>query len=102
METFVVYIRDLIKDYRNLKVLTFKNWKWNNTTISIFSIYNNNNLEKVELINNKLSVDKFWCIFNPDITTLKSCTIENWVMSKITGKFNDKLIWNSGEKNYST
>jgi hypothetical protein len=84
-----------------LKVLIFKNWKWNNITITIFSLYNYN-LEKIELINNRISVDEFWSVLNPDIITLKNCTIETWVMEKITEKFYHKLKWNPREKNYST
>lgn len=101
METFVIYLRNLINNYRKLKVLIFKNWKWNSITITIFSLYNYN-LEKIELINNRISVDKFWSLLNPVIITLKNCIIETWVMEKVTESFYHKLKWNHREKNYST
>jgi hypothetical protein len=102
LETFVIYIKALINNYTNLNVLIFKNWKWNNITIPFFSLYNNYNLKKIELINNRISIDKFWSISNLDIINFKNCTIESWVMAKITKNFYDKLIWNPKEKNYST
>ncbi|GET51378.1 hypothetical protein GLOIN_2v1790329 [Rhizophagus irregularis DAOM 181602=DAOM 197198] len=81
LETFVIYIRNLIKNYRNLKVLIFKNWKWNRYLLTNFGL---------------------WSIFNPNIVTLKNCTIETWVIAKVTEKFYHKLKWNSRKKNYST
>jgi hypothetical protein len=99
LETFVSNIKALINNYKKLKVLIFKNWKWNN--ITFFSLYNNYNLEKIELINNKITVGEFWSIANLNIINLKNCTIEDRVMAKVTKEFYSKLIKNYKE-DYST
>jgi len=38
LETFVSNIKALINNYMKLKVLIFKNWKWNNITFLVYKI----------------------------------------------------------------
>lgn len=96
--SFVFDIKNTIKHFINLEVLIFKNWKWNE--ITYFRIYNNN-LKKIELINNTISVDEFWNICNLNIINLKNCNIYEGVMKKVTLDFHVKLRKNSNGK-YST
>lgn len=95
MQDFLINIKDLITHFENLKVLIFKNWKWNNKT---FFKINNYNLKKIELINNSISINEFWNICNPNVEIiLQDCSIDNSV--KFKAEFNIILL-NNG--NYST
>jgi hypothetical protein len=100
LEAFVRNLKALIINYKKLKVLIFKNWKWNNVTF--FSLKDISNLERIELIHNKIYVVEFWSILsNLNIINLQHCTIDNQIMAKISKEFYDRLIVNY-IGNYST
>lgn len=87
--SIVRIIKVLIDNYKKLKVLIFKNWKWNE--ISFFNLNNKNNLEKLELIDNKITVVKFWSISKLNIINLDNCNIDKKVMEHIPHEFYRKL-----------
>jgi hypothetical protein len=84
-------IRDLVDNYKKLKILIFKNWKWSDM---FFNLKEKSNLEKIELINNKINVVEFWCMSNLNIIRLEDCSIDHRFMSYIPHEFYCKLIKN--------